>query len=92
MTEQQVAELLANDINSNFAWIQLGFTAVSCLLLIISIILAMRGYAAMSEARLLHRAAPDKAELRDKKRRALSVKINEASHRRKIRSGKRSLV
>lgn len=53
MEEQQVAALLISDVTTYFAWFQFGVLFIVLALIIVSMILAIRAYTALSEARVL---------------------------------------
>jgi len=84
MSEQQVAELLARDLSSNFAWVQLGFAATGCVLLVFAAVLAARAHALLSEARLTMYKQRRQRRARYS-RQSTPQNINAASQRKPVR-------
>lgn len=54
MENQDVAALLAQDIASNMTYLQLGGVVMTLALALIGVVLSMRAYAVLSEARALY--------------------------------------
>ena len=91
MEEQQVAALLISDVQTHFAWFQVAVLFVVLVLIIISMVLAIRAYAVLSEARILYaRASAAGAERASQSpgRIATAAAINAAMRGRKVRLGR----
>lgn len=54
MDNQEAAALLMQDIEANMTYLQIGVLAASFLLALIGLVLAVRAYAVLSEARTLY--------------------------------------
>ncbi len=90
MDEQQVAALLVNDVQTHFAWFQFAVIFIALALILVSVALASRAYAALSEARILFYRASERDDgavgARLSGRVATSETINAASRARKVRT------
>lgn len=62
MQQEEVSAVLLQDIQSNMALFQIGGLLLSLLLAVIGVVLAIRAYAVLSEARELYWAADNGAE------------------------------
>ena len=92
MEEQQVAALLVSDVQTHFAWFQFAVMFVVLVLIIVSMTLAVRAYAVLSEARILFSRVADAGAGREPRvapRIATSGAINAAVRGRKAPPGRR---
>jgi len=91
MEEQEVAARLVSDIEANMTWLQLGGVAVTVTLAVIGIVLAMRAYAVLSEARALYwkaSALSDAAKNAGGARAALAAAIKAQGSRKKLKTNR----
>lgn len=89
MEEGQVAALLISDVQAHFAWFQIAVFLAILVLIIVSITLSIRAYAALSEARILYfRASRLTAASAENAppRIATPIAINAAGRPKKIRA------
>lgn len=91
MENQEVAALLMQDIEAHMTFLQLGGFAVTIVLALIGVVLAMRAYAVLSEARGLYwqaSALSASALSRDEARAARAAAIKAAGSKKKIKSNR----
>ena len=91
MEEQQVAALLVSDVQAHFAWFQFAVLFVVLILIIVSMTLAVRAYAVLSEARILYVRASEigvRQGAGSGPRVATADAINAAARGRKLRLGR----
>ena len=91
MEEQDVASLLASDISANLTMLQLGGFALTIMLALAGVLLAIRSYAVLSEARSLywqaHAIGSTKA-IQNVLRVASPATIQKAHSKRKLKSNR----
>ena len=91
MEEQEVAARLAQDVESNMAILQLGGITATLTLALIGVVLSMRAYAVLSEARALYWQASTLASqaLSDGSgRSARAAAIKAAGSKKKLKSNR----
>jgi hypothetical protein len=91
MEDQDVGALLVQDIEAHMTYLQLGGFAVTIVLALIGVILSMRAYAVLSEARALYwqaSALSASAATTDAARAARAAAIRAAQSKKKIRSNR----
>lgn len=91
MEEQDVAVRLAQDIETNMAYLQIGGVAATLALAMIAIILSMRAYTVLSEARQLYwqaSALASEALSEGSGRTARAAAIKAAGSKKKIKSNR----
>ncbi len=91
MENQDVASLLARDIEANMALLQLAGVAATLALAIIGAVLSMRAYAVLSEARALYWQASKLSAAAASEagpRAARAAAINASHAKRKVRSNR----
>lgn len=91
MEEQDVASLLASDVSANLTILQLGGFALTIILALAGVLLAIRSYAVLSEARSLywqaHAIGTTKA-IQNVLRVASPAAIQKAHSKRKLKSNR----
>lgn len=93
MDNQEAATLLMQDIEANMVYLQLGILAACFILAVIGLVLAVRAYNALNEARSLYwqamakSVAPSIQNVNDP-RLARSTAIMAASVKKKIKSNR----
>ena len=89
MDNQEAAALLMQDIEANMTFLQIGVLAASFLLALIGLVLAVRAYAVLSEARTLYwqsAAKGDSAGAEAGARAARAAAIRAAGSKKKLKS------
>lgn len=87
MEDQDVGALLVQDIEAHMTYLQLGGFAVTIVLALIGVILSMRAYAVLSEARALYwqaSALGASAAANDSSRAARAAAIRASSKKKKL--------
>jgi len=91
MEEQEVAARLVSDIEANMTWLQLGGITAAAVLALVGVVLAMRAYTVLSEARQLYwkaSALSEAAGAAGSARAARAEAIKAASSKKKLRSNR----
>ncbi len=91
MEEQDVAARLAQDVEANMAYLQIGGLAATLALAVIGVVLSMRAYAVLSEARALYwqaSALASEALSEGSGRSARAAAIRSAGSKKKIKSNR----
>lgn len=92
MEDQDVGALLVRDIEAHMTYLQLGGFFVTIVLALIGVVLSMRAYAVLSEARALYWQASTlgaAAKSQDAARAARAAAIRAAGSKKKVRSNRR---
>ena len=91
MENQEVAALLMQDIEANMTYLQVGVLAASFLLALIGLVLALRAYNVLNEARTLYWqasvGAPAKSSS-DSARVARAAAVSAAGSKKKLKSNR----
>ncbi len=90
MNNQEAATLLMQDIEANMTYLQIGVLAASFMLALIGLVLALRAYNVLSEARMIYWQAAVGAVPggKDEARAARAAAIKAASVKKKIKSNR----
>ncbi|PQA87994.1 hypothetical protein [Hyphococcus luteus] len=90
MNNQEAAALLMQDIEANMTYLQIGVLAASFMLALIGLVLALRAYNVLSEARMLfwQAGAGVSPASKDEARAARAAAIRAASAKKKIKSNR----
>lgn len=91
MENQEAAALLMQDIEANMTYLQVGVLAASFLLALIGLVLALRAYNVLNEARALYWQASlgaPAASSGDSARAARAAAVSAAGSRKKLKSNR----